>query len=414
MRHAYAWEVTAHIDEMVPGMMPRWLITLVTAPGRRTLSSDGTPLLLHQGERNDGIFRLACAARRHGLSQQTILEYVKSINRHHCQPPLRADELARIAASAGRYSPARPDDDDVPEAPAPAYEEIPWPDDDDAPPASQSVSDARNATVGLVRNHCGDSGGGSSGTTRDVRGRWTRAVSATDFLAGDDPTLDWLIPRLLAPGSLTHLFSPRGLGKTHVAYAYAVALARRGHTVLLLDRDNSKREIRRRLRAWGAADLTTLKLMTRDDVPPLTDTAAWLTFPFDRYDLVIVDSLDASTEGVGEQDSAKPAKAIAPLLDIAHRADGPAILILGNTIKSGSHGRGSGVVEDRGDIVYEVRDATDFTPSGRKPWWTELPASGRDAWAERASGARRGSATGWRSCRRSSGSGANPSRSPSR
>jgi hypothetical protein len=37
-----------------------------------------------------------------------------------------------------------------------------------------------------------------------------------------------------------------------------------------------------------------------------------------------------------------------------------------------------------GDIVYEVRDATDFQPSGTKPWWTELPAAGRDAWAERA------------------------------
>jgi hypothetical protein len=164
-----------------------------------------------------------------------------------------------------------------------------------------------------------------------------------------------------------------------------VTLARAGHAVLLLDRDNSRREIRRRLRAWGAADLEQLAVMTRDDVPPLTDAAAWRTFPFGRYALVIVDSLDASTEGVGEQDSAKPAKAIAPLLDIAHRADGPAILVLGNTIKSGSHGRGCGVVEDRADLVYEVRDATDFTPSGTKDWWTELPPAGRDTWAERAS-----------------------------
>jgi hypothetical protein len=154
--------------------------------------------------------------------------------------------------------------------------------------------------------------------------------------------------------------------------------------VLLLDRDNSKREVRRRLRAWGAADLTGLQVMTRDGVPPLTDRSAWRTFPFGTYDLVIVDSFDASTEGIGEQDSAKPSQAIAPLLDIAHRADGPAILILGNTIKSGSHGRSCGVVEDRADIVYEVRDATDLQPSGTKPWWTELPPAGRNAWADRA------------------------------
>jgi hypothetical protein len=213
---------------------------------------------------------------------------------------------------------------------------------------------------------------------------WSKAVTAAEFLAGDDPALDWLIPRVLSQGSLTNFFSPRGLGKTHVAYAYAIELARRGHAVLLLDRDNAKREIRRRLRAWGAADLTTLKVLTRDDTPPLTDAVAWRTFPFETYALLIIDSLDASTEGVGEQDSAKPAKAIAPLLDIAHRADGPAILVLGNTIKSGSHGRGSGVIEDRGDIALEIRDATGFQPSGTKPWWTELPAAGRDAWAERA------------------------------
>ncbi len=72
------------------------------------------------------------------------------------------------------------------------------------------------------------------------------------------------------------------------------------------------------------------------------------------------------------------------MLDIVHRADGPSILVLGNTIKSGSHGRGSGVIEDRADIAYEVRDATGFQPSGTKDWWTELPAAGREAWAERA------------------------------
>src|SRR5262249_28549157 len=215
-------------------------------------------------------------------------------------------------------------------------------------------------------------------------GIWSKAVTAAEFLAGDDPALDWLIPRVLSQGSLTNFFSPRGLGKTHVAYAYAVEVARRGHAVLLLDRDNAKREIRRRLRAWGAADLTMLKVMTRDEVPPLTHAAAWRLFPFQLYALLIVDSLDASTEGIGEQDSAKPAKAIAPLLDIAHRAGGPAFLVLGNAIKSGSPGRGIGMLEDGCEIAYEVRDATGFQPSGTKAWWTELPAAGRDAWAERA------------------------------
>jgi hypothetical protein len=189
---------------------------------------------------------------------------------------------------------------------------------------------------------------------------------------------------------LTQIFSPRGLGKTHVAYAILVGLARQGVRILLLDRDNSRREVSRRLRAWGAGSVPpTFKLMTRDDVPPLTDEIAWLTFPFNDYDVVVIDSLDAATEGVGEKDSSRPSKAISPLLDIAHRADGPSILVLGNTIKTGENSRGSGVVEDRADIVYEVRDATGLTPTGTKEWWLELPPPGRAAWGERAARRRR-------------------------
>ena len=161
--------------------------------------------------------------------------------------------------------------------------------------------------------------------------------------------------------------------------------ARAGKRVLVLDRDNSRREVKRRLKAWGAADARTLKILTRDNAPPLTDTAKWATFPFSDYDLLIVDSLDASTEGAGESDSAKPSRAIAPLLDIAHRATGPAILILGNTVRSGQHSRCSGVVEDRADICFEVRDATGLIPTGQKEWWEELPPASAGDWAARAS-----------------------------
>jgi hypothetical protein len=42
------------------------------------------------------------------------------------------------------------------------------------------------------------------------------------------------------------------------------------------------------------------------------------------------------------------------------------------------------VVEDRGDIVYEVRDATGFTPTGKKAWWEELPPADAGSWGERA------------------------------
>jgi len=44
------------------------------------------------------------------------------------------------------------------------------------------------------------------------------------------------------------------------------------------------------------------------------------------------------------------------------------------------------VIEDRSDIIYEVRDATDFQPSsGLKPWVEELPPAGAVNWAARSS-----------------------------
>ena len=125
--------------------------------------------------------------------------------------------------------------------------------------------------------------------------------------------------------------------------------------------------MRERLRAWGAdADLKTLKVITREKCPPLTNSAAWLEFPYLEYDVVILDSLDSMAEGIGEQDSSKPSRAIAAVLDIARREGGPGILILGNCIKTGKHSRGSGVIEDRSDIVFEVRDCTNFHPSRKE------------------------------------------------
>lgn len=212
---------------------------------------------------------------------------------------------------------------------------------------------------------------------------WTGEGMET-FLAGPEAEIEWLILNVLRRCCLTEIYAPRGLGKSILAHFWGVSLAARGLRVMLLDRDNARHTVRQRLRGFAAENLKTLRVISREKCPPLTQPEAWASFPYADYDLVIVDSLDAMAEGVGEQDSAKPAKAMAPLLDICHRENGPAVLLLGNTIKSALHSRGSGVIEDRGDIVYEMRDATDFKPSGTKPWIEELPAQGAAEWAARS------------------------------
>ncbi len=213
---------------------------------------------------------------------------------------------------------------------------------------------------------------------------WAKAQPVADFISKEDAEVDWLHEPLLAPGAITEIFSPRGIGKTQLAYWLGLTLARQHKRVLLLNRDNPTREVKRRLKAFGGHDIQTMRVMNRDEAPSLMDKTAWSSFPVKDYDLVIVDSLDASAEGIGEKDSAKPSKALVPLLDIAHQTNGPAILILGNTIKSSEHSRGSGVIEDRADICFEVRDATDFQPSGEKDWWLELPKQSASDFGERA------------------------------
>src|SRR5262245_942503 len=97
----YAWELGASPDDVPPAPAPAWLLDLIRAPAAGRLRFDGTPLVLREGERNDRLFRLACGQHRLGLGEAATIEYLGVVNRHHCQPPLDAAELATIAASAG-------------------------------------------------------------------------------------------------------------------------------------------------------------------------------------------------------------------------------------------------------------------------------------------------------------------------
>jgi hypothetical protein len=95
-----------------------------------------------------------------------------------------------------------------------------------------------------------------------------------------------------------------------------------------------------------------------------------------------VDSVGSSTEGITEKEGKQTTEVLATILDLARK--GLAILLLMNVTKDGSNFKGRGDWADRADILYEVRDATGFTPSGKKSWWLELPPAGEAAWGERA------------------------------
>jgi AAA domain len=161
-----------------------------------------------------------------------------------------------------------------------------------------------------------------------------------DFLNVATTERRWHVPAILARGVVTALVGWRGSGKTHLAHGLLAGLAA-DHRVAIVDVDNPRDELRRRLRAWPNAD--RIEVFDIDSIPPFGEVEAWETFP--DYDVVLVDSLDVLTLG----------HRVAPLLRLARRPKPPAVLVLANTPKSQAPTiRGDGRREDRLDIILSV------------------------------------------------------------
>jgi hypothetical protein len=221
---------------------------------------------------------------------------------------------------------------------------------------------------------------------------WDQAITAADFLAQQEVELEAMVRDLVLPGCITVVSAPRASGKSLAALSLAVSMASGGvfrgerlqaQRVLLCDRDNPPALVRKRLQAFGAQRLTRLLVLTREHTPPLTDKVAWTAFPVDQFDVVIIDSLGAATEGISEKEGKETQQFLATLKDLARR--GPAVLALDNTQKSGLSYRGRGEKADAVDILYECRNVTGWTPTAGGDWWESLPDSGEHAWQARAS-----------------------------
>jgi hypothetical protein len=219
---------------------------------------------------------------------------------------------------------------------------------------------------------------------------WIHAQTMAEFLNQEDDAIDATVKDFLIPGCTTVVSAPRGSGKTFVALFLGLALAQGGifrmerlarQRVLLVDRDNAPALIRQRLRNLGAdGGLTGFKVLTRETAPPLTNAAAWAIFPAEDYDVLIVDSLSAFTEGVSEKEGKQTQEFVAILKDLAGR--GLAILALANTTKDGTNIRGRGEQTNAVDIVYEARNITGWEPDDGPYWWESLPEAGEQAWQQ--------------------------------
>jgi len=90
---------------------PQWLLTLLgdAAPTRtdttptQTSAGDQQGKLIHEGERNTHLFKIACAMQGHGNCETAILAQLQHVNEKRCTPPLPDDEIQTIVNSATKY-----------------------------------------------------------------------------------------------------------------------------------------------------------------------------------------------------------------------------------------------------------------------------------------------------------------------
>jgi len=207
------------------------------------------------------------------------------------------------------------------------------------------------------------------------------APTVPEFLAQSDAADGTLVAGGLLVRSGTSLVAaPRGIGKTLVAMKLAIAASNGGEfcgevlprsRVLYCAYENSPAILRDRLTRLGGAESENLRILTRSKAPKL-QSDEWHSFPVEDFDFIIIDSLSPALEGgIDERQGGQNSDALAALLNIVQR--GPGALLIANTTKTASSIRGSGILSDRADLVFEVRDATDFKPNPKhEVWW--------DAW----------------------------------
>lgn len=100
------------------GAAPDWLAEALAGPAEGDTPDDAgeeevplrprpraanAPDRLVEGQRNEGLFRMACRLRRAGLDQAELLAAVHAANRRRCQPPLPPEEVDALCRSAARY-----------------------------------------------------------------------------------------------------------------------------------------------------------------------------------------------------------------------------------------------------------------------------------------------------------------------
>lgn len=106
---AYRWAPGLSLVDLMPPPAPQWLYDLKASSPDLSPSADalvpipeGEPI--PEGQRNNTLFGRACGLLAAGVASEQLLARLEAINRADCKPPLEANEVQGIAASASRFA----------------------------------------------------------------------------------------------------------------------------------------------------------------------------------------------------------------------------------------------------------------------------------------------------------------------
>jgi hypothetical protein len=179
---------------------------------------------------------------------------------------------------------------------------------------------------------------------------------------------EWVLEDLLPAGALACLAAKPKVGKTTIAYEFAVAVAQgrpflgrvtKQGGVLLLALEEHRRDVKRRLRDLGGEGLDTIHVHSGplDDTP---DTLHALAAYIKQHAIILVlfDTLNSFWSVTEENDAGAVTAAIKPVLQLA-RDTGAAVLLIHHVRKSegefGDEIRGSGALFSLLDVALILK-----------------------------------------------------------
>lgn len=202
-----------------------------------------------------------------------------------------------------------------------------------------------------------------------------------DFWDPPDPKV--IVPRMALEGQVCEIYSPGGVGKSLLALDVVLGLTLRGDTfgesvdatrVIYLDRENSKRGLSKRLKAFGASRATS-KVLTEalhysllGDVPSLdtVDGGEWLMREVGKTQAtcIVIDTMSKVVDG--EENSNDTWKGLHNKSLTRLRAAGVTVILLDHVGKDSERGpRGGSAKRDNCDVMWSL-DRYGVLPSGEE------------------------------------------------